>query len=123
MTRLLSHFGIVLLLALALPILRADNMDAVKARMEQRQPALDALRREGSIGENNRGYTEVRHPSDRASEVSSAENKDREIVYADIAKLTGSAPDQVGRARARQIAANSTPGVWLQRESGEWYRK
>ncbi|MCZ2153445.1 MAG: hypothetical protein LC114_06030 [Bryobacterales bacterium] len=63
MTRLLFHFGIVLLLALALPILRADNMDAVKARMEQRQPALDALRREGSIGENSRGYTEVRHPS------------------------------------------------------------
>ncbi|MCZ2153446.1 MAG: YdbL family protein [Bryobacterales bacterium] len=57
----------------------------------------------------------------RASEVSSAENKDREIVYAGIAKLTGSAPDQVGRARAGQLLQRS--GVWLQRESGEWYRK
>ena len=25
--------------------------------------------------------------------------------------------------RARQIAANSAPGVWLQRDSGEWYKK
>jgi uncharacterized protein YdbL (DUF1318 family) len=31
--------------------------------------------------------------------------------------------EQVGRARARQIAAQSPAGTWLQAESGQWYQK
>lgn len=123
MTLFLSRFGIALLLLIASPMLQANDLDAVKARMVQRQPALDALRRDGAIGENNRGFTEVRKASGNASEISSAENKDREIVYADIARMTGSTSEQVGRARARQIANGSAKGVWLQSESGEWYQK
>lgn len=123
MTLLLSRFGIALLLLLGAPLLQANDLDAVKARMVERQPSLDALRKEGFVGENNRGYTEVRKVSGNASEVSSAENRDRELVYADIARRAGSTPEQVGRARARQIAGSSAAGVWLQRESGEWYQK
>ncbi|MBP7141034.1 MAG: DUF1318 domain-containing protein [Opitutaceae bacterium] len=123
MTLLLSRFGIALLLLLGAPLLQANDLDAVKARMVERQPSLDALRKEGFVGENNRGYTEVREVSGNASEVSSAENRDRELVYADIARRAGSTPEQVGRARARQIAGSSAAGVWLQRESGEWYQK
>jgi hypothetical protein len=52
-----------------------------------------------------------------------AENRDRGIVYAAIAQQTGSTVDTVGRARAKQIAAASAPGVWVQRENGEWYKK
>ncbi len=123
MTPLLSRFGIAILFLLAIPSLQANDLDAVKARMVQRQPTLDALRKEGSLGENNRGYTEVRKTSGKATDISIAENRDREIVYADIARATGSTSEQVGRARARQIAGNSAAGVWLQRESGEWYQK
>ena len=51
------------------------------------------------------------------------ENRDRAVVYAELAKRTGASADSVGHARAKQIAANSAAGVWLQRESGEWYQK
>ncbi|HYP18055.1 MAG TPA: DUF1318 domain-containing protein [Opitutus sp.] len=44
-------------------------------------------------------------------------------MYAAIAKQTGSSADQVGRARALQIAGASAAGVWLQKEDGSWYKK
>jgi uncharacterized protein YdbL (DUF1318 family) len=104
---------------------RAEDLAAVRARMSERLPALVALRQQGAIGENNRGYTEVRRDAQGASAVSAAENRDREIVYAAIAKQQGGgvSAEQVGRARARQIAAQSPGGTWLQSESGQWYQK
>ena len=50
-------------------------------------------------------------------------NRDCEAVYALIAKDTGATADAVGRARARQIAAASSAGVWIQDESGQWKKK
>jgi uncharacterized protein YdbL (DUF1318 family) len=107
----------------AVPALRADDLSAVKARMAQRLPSLDEFKAKGELGENNRGLIELRGGGVEAGDVMAGENRDREAVYAAIAKQTGSSADQVGRARARQIAAGSAAGVWLQRDSGEWYRK
>jgi len=126
-----SYFPkLLLLLALALgaPALvsslnAAEDLDAVRVRMEQRLPTIDDLKSQGAIGENNRGLLEVRSGGGNAASVVSAENRDREIVYAEIAKKSNTSAEQVGRARARRIAANSAPGVWLQRDNGEWYRK
>jgi len=101
---------------------RAQDLGAVKARMSQRLSQVDALKSKGAVGENNRGLLEVRGGGDAASVVS-AENADREVVYAALAKQTGSSADQVGRARAKQIAAGSAAGVWLQRDDGSWYKK
>jgi len=91
--------------------------------MEQRLPRIDALKAQGALGENNRGLLEVRGNGEEAGAVAAEENRDRETVYAAIARQTGSTPAAVGAARAKQIAANSAAGVWLQRENGEWYRK
>ena len=102
---------------------RAEDLGAVKARMNQRLSKIDQLKSSGAIGENNRGFAEVRGGGGDAADVVAAENRDRETVYAAIAKQTGSSAEQVGRARARQIAAASAPGVWLQREDGNWYKK
>jgi len=109
--------------ALVSPLKAAEDLQAVRARMEQRLPTIDDLKAQGAIGENNRGLLEVRSGGGNASSVVSAENRDREIVYAEIAKKNNTSAEQVGRARARRIAANSAPGVWLQRDNGEWYRK
>ncbi len=102
---------------------RAQDLGAVKARMGQRLTALDAFKAQGVIGENNRGYVDLRGGDTAAGDVVAGENKDRGEVYAALAKQTGSSADQVGRARAKQIAAGSAAGVWLQREDGSWYKK
>ncbi|MBP7371962.1 MAG: YdbL family protein [Opitutaceae bacterium] len=102
----------------------AQDMNAVRQRMEQRLSSLDALKDKGLVGENNRGYLEARgalSPAD--SSAVAAENADRGIVYAAIARQTGSNSDQVGRARAQKLAEMSKAGVWVQRATGEWARK
>ena len=101
----------------------AEDLGAVKARLAQRLGSLDQLKSSGAIGETNRGLVDLRAASPTAGDLAAAENRDRGLVYAAIAQQTGSTVDTVGRARAKQIAAASAPGVWVQRESGEWYRK
>ena len=74
----------------------AQDMNAVRQRMEQRLSSLDALKDKGLVGENNRGYLEARgalSPAD--SSAVAAENADRGIVYAAIARQTGSNSDQL----------------------------
>ncbi len=102
----------------------AENLGAVKQRMDQRVPAIDALKVRGAVGENNQGLLEARG-SLAAGEAATvaAENADRQAVYAALAAQTGSTADAVGRKRAARIAAVSTPGVWLQDAAGRWYRK
>ena len=92
--------------------------EAATTRFRKRAQEIDRA----IVGESNRGFLELLGAAPDGGVVS-AENSDREQVYAEIARQTGTSPDAVGRARARKIAENSRPGVWLQRESGEWYRK
>ena len=104
-------------------VMRAEDLGAIRARMEKRIPQIDALKTQGAVGENNRGFLEVRAAAPDADSVTSAENADRTAVYAALAAKTGATADAVGKARARQISANSAAGVWLQRDNGEWYKK
>ena len=123
--RTLSLRLVLLLLALcgaAVP-LSAQDLGAVRQQMRQRLPEIDALKAEGVIGEDNRGFVAMRGSKAGADAVVSAENADRRVVYASIAKQTGSTPEAVGKARARQIAAQSAAGVWVQGEDGRWYQK
>ena len=110
-------------LVLTVATAHAQDLNAVKARIAQRLPSIDAHKASGAIGENNRGFVEVRDGGGDSASVIAAENADRELVYAAIAKQSGTSPSVVGAARAKQIATNSAPGVWLQAETGTWYKK
>ncbi|MDQ5978339.1 MAG: uncharacterized protein QG602_1313 [Verrucomicrobiota bacterium] len=81
--RLLSFLALVTLSAV---VAHADSAADLRRRMEQRLPAIDALKAEGAVGENNRGFLEV-PPAGKASTgtVIADENRDRETVYALIA--------------------------------------
>jgi uncharacterized protein len=120
-TRLLTLFTAVCLTAVSA---FAASAGELRRQMEARLPRIDAAKTAEAVGENNRGLLEVR-PAGKADAASLAaeENRDREAVYALIAKETGATPDSVGRARAKQIAANSRPGVWVQDEAGAWKKK
>lgn len=104
--------------------LRADEISDAKARMRERVAQLDQLKLAEAIGENNRGFVEVRKPdAPEAATVVDAENRDRSTLFNATAARAGSSPDAVGRAFAKQIAAASAPGVWVQREDGGWQKK
>ena len=110
--------------SLAAVVVHAETTAEIRHRMEQRLGTIDALKAKEAVGENNRGLLEV-PPAGKggAGNVVAEENRDREAVYALIAKDTGATADAVGRARARQIAAASSAGVWIQDESGQWKKK
>lgn len=111
-------------LSLAPAVLRAQDLGAIRARMEQRLTDLNGVKNKGVAGENNRGYLEARGaPSSGDQQVIQAENADRRQVYAAIASETGSSADEVGRKRAAQLAELARPGHWVQGADGSWRRK
>ncbi len=102
----------------------AETTSDIRHRMEQRLSQIDTLKASEVLGENNRGFLEIhQNGTPAASSLVSDENRDREAVYAEIGKQTGASPDTVGRARAKQIAANSRSGVWVQNEQGAWAKR
>ncbi len=105
-------------------VLSAQNADAIKAQIRDRLPEVDALKMQGAVGENNKGYLEERtalRPSQK--KVVAEENADRRQLYQIVARNTGVSVDEVGVQRALQIRENSAKGIWLQKPDGEWYRK
>lgn len=111
-------------LALGTVAVRAQDLGAVKARMEQRLGAVNALKDRGVAGENNRGYLENRGAGAGADQqVISDENSDRRAVYSALAAQTGASADAVGRQRAQQIATIAKRGHWIQEANGEWRQK
>jgi hypothetical protein len=120
-------FRIVLVLAclaLGATAARAEDVNSIKARMEQRLGAVLGLKDRGVAGENNRGFLEMRGGgSGSDQQVISEENSDRRAVYADIASKTGASADAVGRQRAQQLASIAKRGHWIQDANGEWRQK
>jgi len=108
---------------LAAVFLTAED-PALKARFLQRKPAIDALKNQEKVGENNVGKLVARGQLNaNENEMVNAENADRETVYQEIARGLNITSQEVGKRRALQIANLAGPGHWLQHPDGHWYRK
>lgn len=101
-----------------------QDLPTIKEDMTKRLPKIEALWKEGLIGENNQGYLEPRGAlNPEQLKLMGEENSDRKQVYTAIAKNTQTTPQAVGQQRAKAIARNAVEGLWLQNEKGEWYKK
>ncbi|MCX6578908.1 MAG: YdbL family protein [Candidatus Aminicenantes bacterium] len=110
-------------LFLAAVFLTAETQ-ALKERFIQRKPAIDALKNQEKVGENNVGKLVVRgQVNAKENEIVNAENTDRETVYQEIAGGLNITSLEVGKRRALQIANLASPGHWLQNPDGQWRRK
>ena len=128
---------------------RAANPDSQPALSEEKRAALNAIqnrefnkddidefKREGVVGENNRGYLELR-PHERlqkdieyrklVEQLVSEDNRDRQIIMQRIAAINPAVqaadPAEVERAFAKLNRDNAKPGEWMQLPEGEWVRK
>jgi uncharacterized protein YdbL (DUF1318 family) len=118
----LALMSAVLACGLSLPA--AEALGPVKARMEKRLSAVDAMKDRGVVGEGNRGLLEVRAGATAADErIVSEENADRRAVYAAIAAQTGESAETVAAKRAARIAASARSGHWVQDAAGGWSRR
>lgn len=101
----------------------AEDMQAIKSRMLQRKPTIDALKQSGSVGEGVDGYLHVRQATGNAASIADAENADRRTVNQMIARKEGATVEQVSRKVAATIINNAQPGHWIQKQDGTWYQK
>jgi uncharacterized protein len=95
----------------------------IKARFKERLPKIIELKSKGIIGENNQGYLDFVGSVRQMQDVVEAENRDRRIVYEEIARQQGTTVQTVGQRRALQLRDLANPGDWVQDDAGRWYRK
>jgi uncharacterized protein len=96
---------------------------SIKEQMEARIPAINALKDQGVIGENNKGFLEYRSGGKQQQALIDAENADRAKVYAAIGRSQGAPPALVGERRAKMIEEHGQAGHWYQKADGSWYKK
>ena len=121
-----NRFSLVAVLAalVLVNLLGAQEAPALKARMEARLPAIDALKTRGIAGENTRGFLDVRGTASLSEQkIISDENGDRREVYGLVGAQTGWEIDAVGRRRAQYLATQTKRGIWVQSPAGEWRKK
>ena len=111
-------------LALIVCLMSLDvSAKSIKAGMKARLPEIIALKEKGIIGENGKGFLQYAGDVKEKESVVNAENADRENIYKAIAKKQKTTASLVGERRAKQIAAKTKAGYWLQKPDGKWYKK
>ena len=102
----------------------AESAATIKANMQKRLPAINALLKRGVVGEGNNGYLAVLGTlTADEQKVVEAENQDRKTVYSAIARQQGATVELVGQRRALQIAERAQAGTRIQNAEGKWLTK
>jgi len=110
------------------PAIRAIK-DSIKARSDAIKPFMDR----GNIGIGADGLLAIRNTDglnlkERAEtkQLVDAENRDRENLYAEIAKANNMSSDTIPKIKAifaRSWLEQTRPGWWIQDSQGNWKRK
>lgn len=96
----------------------------IKERLAERLPAINKLKTNLVIGEDNKGFLAVKgNISATDKKIVDAENADRKKIYEMLAKKNGVSVEKIQTRRAAQIADRSKKGIWLQNPAGKWYKK
>ena len=102
------------------------SLGEIKQNMAKRLPALNELKKQQVIGENNQALLEILAKDKLSKEdktLVTAENKDREAVYKAIAGSANTTVELVKKRRAAQIRKQSAPGIMVQTPDGTWQPK
>lgn len=102
------------------------EVDHAIAARQARYSNMQVLKAQGSVGENNRGYTEIIKPAPGAGDIVAAENQDRQTIYSTIAiqnNLGASGLGIVETVFAEVQRDKTRPGDWIQMPSGDWVQK
>lgn len=105
----------------------------LKASLAGRFKSLKGFYNRGALGENNRGYVEIRDQSglnlkEKADlrKLVTAEKRDRKALYMEILKAnnleTRFLPD-VERIFANSWRKKAVQGSWIQKDDGTWVKK
>ncbi len=101
-----------------------EVMSALESR-RGRYDALQQLKQQGKVGENNRGYVEAFSGEADVQGIVAAENADRKIIYQTIA-TQNNLKDAIGtieKVFAQTQREKAGPGEKIQSDDGSWMTK
>lgn len=107
----------------------AYAQDEVQSAIESRKARYQALKdykKQGLIGENNRGYLTAFSEDGAVKGTIEQENRDRLIIYKSIVEQKGYPKDaisQIEEVSAQEQRDRSEAGEKIQQPSGEWTNK
>jgi len=99
----------------------SPEVEAAALRRKGRLGQLSALEAKGVIGENQRGFVEVRDPQNagqEASQVVSAENSDRMVIYQEVARKNGTSVSDVEKLYAIRLQNDAPAGTPIETQDG-----
>ncbi len=111
--------GIVVLLTAAGPVAAQE----IKERMKERLPVIAELKKQGIVGETNRGYLAFVGTEKSHENLIAQENQDRKAIYTRIAAQQNTSVSVVEKNRALQLAERAAPGTYVQSPDGTWVKK
>ena len=97
--------------------------DDLADRMTKRRPQIEQLKKEGIVGENNKGYLEFVGKVIKDKALVESQNADRKQGYGIVAKKQGVSIEQVAKVRAAYYAKKARSGEYYQNSSGKWIKK
>lgn len=104
-----------------------DTKDDIKVRMKNRFAKINELKKSGTIGETPLGFAEaVNKAFAQNAEISAliaAENNDRKMLYAIIAKESQTSVEEVGMANAKRYFQKASDSDYFKTQTGEWKQK
>jgi uncharacterized protein YdbL (DUF1318 family) len=114
---------LVLVIAAVLTVAGSLPAQGIKERMKDRLPVIAELKKQGIVGEDNRGYLAFVGDVKTHETLIEQENQDRQTIYAQIAAQQNTSISVVEKNRALQLAERAAPGTYVQNPDGTWVKK
>ena len=104
-----------------------DTKDDIKIRMKDRFAKINELKKSGKIGETPLGFAEAVNKEfaqdEEISKLITAENNDRSLLYALIAKESQTSVEEVGMGNAKRYFQKAFDADYFKTQAGEWKQK
>ena len=104
-----------------------NTKDEIKIRMQDRFAKISELKKSGKIGETPLGFAEAVNKEFAQDEpiikLLAAENDDRKMLYAIIAKESQTSVEEVGMANAKRYFQKASDSDYFKTQTGEWKQK
>ncbi|QNN23644.1 YdbL family protein [Planctomycetales bacterium ZRK34] len=123
--RLLTVMLAAMFVGFGVASVRADDLNDLKQRFQQRYPALVKAKAAGTIGETAKGYVEAVKgsvPGDLAK-LMADENADRRKLYEILANKEGTTPEHIAERNAIRNFERARSGEYLKGRDGQWHQK
>jgi uncharacterized protein YdbL (DUF1318 family) len=120
-------YCVVTLFSMVTIIVAQDTKDEIKLRMKNRFAQISELKHSGKIGETPRGFAEAVNKEfaqdEKISKLITAENNDRNLLYALIAKESQTSVEEVGMGNAKRYFQKASDSDYFKTQAGEWKQK